>query len=388
MSIHFINSQAINIFELMLDSEITIIGAGVVGLAIAAKLSEKYSNVFVIEKHHLFGQETSSRNSEVIHAGIYYLQGSLKARLCVNGKEQLYRFCNQYEVPYSKCGKLIVATNAAEEPALNEIKQKALNNGVDDLRFLNQEEIKELEPNIRATKALFSPSTGIIESHSFMKQLETLAVNNGTEMVYHTEVSGIKKIKDGYQIHLNDADGESFIFTSKYIINAAGLESDLISNMVGMNNDDLKIYFCKGQYFRINPPKNRLLNRLIYPVPDPNMEALGIHVTVDLSKGVKLGPDVKYLEKNEYDYKVDLDQQKDFHQSVKRFLPWLEFDDISPEMAGIRPKIQKQGGSVRDFYIQEESDQGFPGFVNLIGIESPGLTASLAIADYVQNLLK
>lgn len=372
----------------MLDSEITIIGAGVVGLAIAAKLSKKYSNVFVIEKHHLFGQETSSRNSEVIHAGIYYLQGSLKARLCVNGKEQLYRFCNQYEVPYSKCGKLIVATNAAEEPALNEIKQKALNNGVDDLRFLNQEEIKELEPNIRATKALFSPSTGIIESHSFMKQLETLAVNNGTEMVYHTEVSGIKKIKDGYQIHLNDADGESFIFTSKYIINAAGLESDLISNMVGMNNDDLKIYFCKGQYFRINPPKNRLLNRLIYPVPDPNMEALGIHVTVDLSKGVKLGPDVKYLEKNEYDYKVDLDQQKDFHQSVKRFLPWLEFDDISPEMAGIRPKIQKQGGSVRDFYIQEESDQGFPGFVNLIGIESPGLTASLAIADYVQNLLK
>lgn len=372
----------------MFDSDITIIGAGVVGLAIAAKLSEKYSNIFVIEKHHLFGQETSSRNSEVIHAGIYYPQGSLKADLCVKGKKQLYNFCDKYKLPYNKCGKLIVATNAAEEPALDEIKQKALNNGVDDLHFLNQDEIKELEPNILATKALFSPSTGIIESHSFMKQLETLAVNNGTQMVYHTKVRGITTIENGYQIHLNDADGESFIFTSKYIINAAGLESDLISNMLGMKNDDLKIYFCKGQYFRINPPKNRLLNRLVYPVPDPNMETLGIHVTVDLSKGVKLGPDVKYLEKNEYDYKVDLDRQKDFHQSVKRFLPWLEFDDISPEMAGIRPKVQKQGEPVRDFYIQEESKKGFPGFVNLIGIESPGLTASLAIADYVQNLLK
>lgn len=372
----------------MFDSEITIIGAGIVGLAIAAKLSEKYSNIFVIEKHHLFGQETSSRNSEVIHAGIYYPKGSLKAKLCVKGKNQLYNFCDKYKLPYSKCGKLIVATNSAEEPALDEIKQKAINNGVDDLKFLTQKEIQKLEPNIAATKALYSPSTGIIESHSFMKQLETLAVNNGTEMVYHTEVKGILKIEGGYQIELDDADGESFKFTSKIIINAAGLESDLISNMAGMQNEDLKIHFCKGQYFRINPPKNRLLNRLVYPVPDPNMEALGIHITVDLSKGVKLGPDIEYLEKNEYNYKVNLDRQKDFHESVKRILPWLEFDDLAPEMAGIRPKIQKHGGPVRDFYIEEETKQGFPGFVNLIGIESPGLTASLAIADYVQNLLK
>jgi len=372
----------------MFDSELTIIGAGVVGLAIAAELSKKYANVFVIEKHHLFGQETSSRNSEVIHAGIYYPKGSLKAKLCVEGKEKLYTFCDQYEVPYRKCGKLIVATNTAEEPALDEIKQKAINNGIHDLRFLNQEDIKELEPNVSATKALFSPSTGIIESHSFMKQLETLAVNNGVQMVYHTQVTAISKIKEGYQIQLKEVDGSTFSFSSKRIINAAGLESDLISNMLGMQDEDLKINFCKGQYFRINPPKNRLLNRLIYPVPDPNMEALGIHVTVDLSRGVKLGPDVKYLVKNEYDYKVDHDRQKDFHQSVKRFLPWLELDDLSPEMAGIRPKIQKQGGPVKDFYIQEESAQGFPGFVNLIGIESPGLTASLAIADYVNELLK
>jgi len=182
-------------------------------------------------------------------------------------------------------------------------------------------------------------------------------------------------------------DGTTFSFTSNRIINAAGLESDLISNMLGMQNDELKINFCKGQYFKINPPKNRLLNRLVYPVPDPNMEALGIHVTVDLSRGVKLGPDVQYLENNEYDYKVDLDRQKEFHLSVKKFLPWLALEDLSPEMAGIRPKTQKQGDPVTDFYIKEESAQGFPGFVNLIGIESPGLTASLAIADYVDNLL-
>lgn len=371
----------------MFDSELCIIGAGVVGLAIAAKLSEKYANVFVIEKHHLFGQETSSRNSEVIHAGIYYPKRSLKAKLCVEGKKKLYAFCKRYEVPYRNCGKLIVATNASEEPALNEIKQKANSNGVDDLQFLNQKEIQELEPNIKATKALFSPSTGIIESHSFMKQLETLFVNNGGQMVYHTEVTAISKNESGYQIQLKEADGTSFSFTSKRIVNSAGLESDLISNMLGMQDEKLKINFCKGQYFKINPPKNRLLNRLVYPVPDPNMEALGIHVTVDLSKGVKLGPDVQYLENNEYDYKVDLDSQKDFYQTVKKFLPWLELDDLSPEMAGIRAKIQKQGGPVTDFYIQEESAQGFSGFVNLIGIESPGLTASLAIADYVDSLL-
>ncbi len=372
----------------MFDSDLTIIGAGVVGLAIAAKLSLKYSSVFVIEKHHLFGQETSSRNSEVIHAGIYYINGSLKAKLCVEGKKKLYDFCDKYEIPYRNCGKLIVATNAAEEPVLDDIKQKAINNGVDDLRFLNQKEIQELEPNIKATKALFSPSTGIIESHSFMKQLETFAVNNQAQMVYHTEVTAISKIQGGYQIQLKEVDGSTFSFTSKRIINAAGLESDLISNMLGMQDENLKINFCKGQYFKINSPKNRLLNRLVYPVPDPNMEALGIHVTIDLSRGAKLGPDIKYLDNNEYDYKVDPDCQKVFYQSVKRFLPWLEMNDLSPEMAGIRAKTQKQGEPVTDFYIKEESDQGFAGFVNLIGIESPGLTASLAIADYVENLLK
>ncbi len=371
----------------MFDSNITIIGAGVVGLSIAAKLSENYDSIFVIERNKLFGQETSSRNSEVIHAGIYYPKGSLKAKLCVKGKELLYHFCNQYEVPYFKCGKLIVATTDEEISILDEIKQKAFNNGVDDLIFLDQHGIAELEPQVFGLKALFSPSTGIIESHSYMKQLETLAVNNGVEMVYGTSVTTITKLENAYEIKLLEPDGTSYSYTSEVVINSAGLESDLIANMIGIKDEELKIQFCKGQYFSINPPKNRLLNRLVYPVPDPNMVALGIHVTVDLAGGAKLGPDAVYLDKNEYDYKVDHDRKEIFYASVKRFLPFLEMDDLSPEMAGLRPKTQKKGEAFKDFYIQEETKQGLPGFINLIGIESPGLTASLAIAEMVKSLM-
>jgi len=372
----------------MFDSKITIVGAGVVGLAIAAKFSESCNSVFVIERNKLFGQETSSRNSEVIHAGIYYAQGSLRAKLCVEGKNLLYQFCDQYQIPYKKCGKLIVATTEEEIPILNEIKQKANDNGVADLIFLNQNEIANLEPNIFALKALFSPSTGIIDSHSYMKQLETLAVNNGAEMVYGNEVIGIKKLDKGYQISLKEPDGNIYSFSSEFVVNAAGLESDLVSSMIGIKGEELRIQFCKGQYFSINPPKNRLLNHLVYPVPDPNLIALGIHVTIDLGGGAKLGPDAIYLDENCYDYKVDISRKEVFYKSVKRFLPFLELEDLSPEMVGLRPKIQKKGEASKDFYIQEESEKGYPGFINLIGIESPGLTASLAIADMIESMLK
>ncbi len=372
----------------MFDTKITIIGAGVVGLAIASKLSENNNSVFVIERHKQFGQETSSRNSEVIHAGIYYPKGSLKARLCVDGKKLLYQFCERHDIPYSRCGKLIVATTAEEIPVLDEINQKAFNNGVRDLRFLNQDEIAQFEPNIFALKALFSPSTGVIDSHSYMKQLVTIATNNGVEMVYGNAVTAIKKMEEGYKISLREPDGGTYTFTSEIVINSAGLESDLVAEMIGIKDEQLKIQFCKGQYFSINPPKNHLLNRLVYPVPDPNMVALGIHVTVDLGKGVKLGPDAIYLDENVYDYKVDHERKEVFYTSVKRFLPFLEMEDLSPEMAGLRPKIQKKGEAFKDFYIKEESEKGYPGFINLIGIESPGLTASLAIAQMVKDLLQ
>ncbi|HEY5469260.1 MAG TPA: NAD(P)/FAD-dependent oxidoreductase [Bacteroidales bacterium] len=370
-----------------MDAEITIIGAGVVGLAIAEKVSEECKNVFVIEKHPTFGQETSSRNSEVIHAGIYYTKDSLKAKLCIEGKTLLYDYCNKYEVPYNNCGKLIVATSEEEITVIEGIRQTAIKNGLDDLKVLNRKQIAEMEPNIFALKALFSPSTGIIDSHTLMKQYETNTRNNGGQIVYGSEVKEIKKIPGGYEILLLDADNKNYSFTSNIVINSAGLTSDIVSEMVGIKDDNLKIMFCKGEYFRIIPPKNKLIKRLIYPVPHPNMEGIGIHVTVDMAGGVKLGPDVKYLETNEYDYKLTPSKQEAFYTSAKKFLPFLEFDDIAPEMAGIRPKIQKPGEPLRDYYIMEESKKGYPGFINLIGMESPALTSSIAIAKYVYGLI-
>ena len=371
----------------MMDADITIIGAGVVGLAIAENVSRTHNNVFLIEKHTSFGQETSSRNSEVIHAGIYYTKDSLKARLCVEGKWMIYDYCKKYDIPFNNCGKLIVATSEEEISVIEGIRLTALKNGVDDLSFLEREQISELEPNIFALKALFSPSTGIVDSHSLMKQYETNSYNNGCQIVYGSEVTGISQIENGYKIDLSDADKKNYSFTTRIIINSAGLTSDKVSEMVGIKDDSLKILFCKGEYFRINPPKNRLINRLVYPVPDQNMEGIGIHVTIDMGGGVKLGPDVKYLESNIYDYKVTASKQEAFYKSVKKFLPFLEFDDIAPEMAGIRPKIQKPGEPLRDFYIMEETSRGYPGFINLIGMESPGLTSSIAIAKYVNGLI-
>ena len=370
-----------------MDAEITIIGAGIVGLAIAEKISEKHENVFLIEKNLSFGQETSSRNSEVIHAGIYYTRDSLKAKLCVEGKWLLYDYCKKYDIPFNNCGKLIVATTQEEIAVIEGIKQTALRNGVDDILVLEKDQIAELEPNIFAMKALFSPSTGIVDSHSLMKQYETNAINNGCQIVYGSEVTGISQIKNGYKVELLDADKNYYSFSTGIVINSAGLTSDKVSELVGISDDSLKIIFCKGEYFRINPPKNKLISRLIYPVPHPNMEGIGIHVTIDLGGGVKLGPDVKYLESNVYDYKLTASKQEAFYQSAKKFLPFLEFDDLAPEMAGIRPKIQKPGEQLRDFYIMEESDRGYPGFINLIGIESPGLTSSIAIAKYVNGLI-
>lgn len=370
-----------------MDAEITIIGAGVVGLAIAEIVSGKYKNVFLIEKHQSFGQETSSRNSEVIHAGIYYTKDSLKAKLCIEGKWLLYDYCKKYDVPYKNCGKLIVATSEEEIAIIEGIRQTAIKNGVSDLQFLGKDKISELEPNIFAVRALFSPSTGIVDSHSLMKQYETNSINNGCQIVYGSEVTGVERIGSGYRISLLDADKKDYHFTSKIVINSAGLTADKVSEMVGITDNRLKILFCKGEYFRINPPKNRLINRLVYPVPHHNMEGIGIHVTIDMAGGVKLGPDVKYLDSNIYDYKLTASKQEAFYKSAKKFLPFLEFDDIAPEMAGIRPKIQKPGDPLQDFYIMEESRRGFPGFINLIGMESPGLTSSIAIAKYVEKLI-
>lgn len=370
-----------------MDAQVTVIGAGVVGLAIAQELSDSLPGIFLVEKYPKFGQETSSRNSEVIHAGIYYDRGSLKAKLCVEGNRMMYDFCKKYDVPHKNCGKLIVATNQEESKVIDGIKKTAEGNGV-GLDICERDRIKELEPDIFALKALFSPTTGIVDSHALMKQFETNVINNGGQVAYNSEVTGIKRIDNGYEITVSEANGGNYSFSSAIVINSAGLSSDVVSRMAGINDENLRIWFCKGEYFRLNSPKNRLIRRLVYPVPHHNMEGIGIHVTVDMGGGVKLGPDVTYLDSNIYDYKVDPGKKDAFFTSARKFLPFLEPGDISPEMAGIRPKIQKKGEPQRDFYIKEESERGFPGFINLIGIESPGLTSSLAIAKYVKSLVR
>jgi len=370
-----------------MDVNITIIGSGVVGLAIASHLSSKYDNIFVIEKHKLFGQETSSRNSEVIHSGIYYQEGSLKAKLCVRGRELLYKTCREEEIQFNNCGKLIVATVEEELDALNALQEKAIRNNVHDLELLDSNQVRDLEPNISAIKALFSPSTGIVDSHGLMKHFEKTSIINGVNFSYHSEVTDLAKQNGGYLINLKDADGNPFSFSSSIVINCAGLESDKTANLLGITDEEYKIYFCKGEYFRINPPKNRMVNRLIYPVPGQKLVGLGIHSTIDLSGGLKLGPSAFYLNQNEYDYTVNAENSTEFYKSAKKFLPFIEPEDLSPEMAGIRPKIQAPGSNAKDFIIRNEEDKGFRNFINLIGIESPGLTASMAIAEYVEEIM-
>lgn len=371
----------------MADFQISIVGAGVIGLALACELSKTFADVVILEKNARFGQETSSRNSEVIHAGIYYPANSLKANLCVQGNKLLYSFCEKYDIPHLRCGKLIVANTPDEELQLHDLLQKGHTNGVHDLKIINQDKIATLEPNISARKALFSPSTGIIDASSYMKRLETQAINQGCQFVYLSEVTGIQYQKDIYHVTLNGDKPDTFEFTTNILINAAGLASDQIAAMLGITNEHLRIQFCRGTYFRIKAPASKLINRLIYPVPYPRLTGVGIHATIDTAGGVKLGPDVEYMQHNIYNYKVNEQRKMMFYESSKSFLPFLKPDDLVPEMVGIRPKIQKEGENTKDFYIAEESSKGFRKLINLIGIESPGLTASLAIAKYVRSLL-
>ena len=370
-----------------MDTEITVIGAGVVGLATGEKLTELSAEVFIIERHPTFGQETSSRNSEVIHAGIYYPEGTLKARLCVEGKSLLYDYCSRYDIPHNKCGKLIVATTPEEIPRIESLRLSAQKNGV-DLEMIDASRIAQMEPAVYGLKALYSHTTGIIDTHSLMKRFETNILNNGGHIVYGSEVTGIIKINGGYVVTVLEADNTSYSFTTRILINSGGLASDRISAIAGIKDDDLSLRFCKGEYFRVRPPKNKLITRLVYPVPCNNLEGVGIHATIETGGGLKLGPDVTYIDSGTYNYKMTPSKQELFWKSARKYLPSLEYDDLVPEMAGIRPKLQGPGEPVKDFYIREESDRGLKGFINLIGIESPGLTSCISIANYVANLIR
>ena len=367
----------------------TVIGAGVVGLAVAAELSRTRKGVMILERNPGFGQETSSRNSEVIHAGIYYAKDSLKARLCVEGKRMLYALCEKRRIPHRRCGKLIVACTSEEEGVLESIRERARQNGVEDLAMVGARQIKALEPHVRASAGLLSPSTGIIHSHRLMRHFAARANRNGAQFVPHATVTRVEKRTDGrYRIQVAYPDGETDAFSSRWVVNCAGLDADRVAGSMGIDLDacGYRLHYWKGEYFSLDVAAG-FLNRLVYPVPQPNHVGLGVHATIDLSDRVKLGPNATFMPKRGLDYSVDPDARQEFFKAARRYLPGIAPEQLHPEMAGIRPKLQKPGDPARDFIIAEESSKGLPGVVNLIGIESPGLTASPAIARYVADLL-
>lgn len=379
-----------------MEFDIAIIGAGVIGLAIAEALAEKDRRVVVLEKNPAFGQETSSRNSEVIHAGIYFPRELLKSRLCVTGNRLLYEWCTKKSVPHRAIGKLIVASTDEESEALAGIKATAEGNGVEGLTLLTAADVQKREPNIRTQGAMFSPNTGIVDSHAFMRSLLHAAESRGAILTCRAEVTAIEHAGNTYDLTINNGE---YRIRTQVLINSAGLWADRMAAMAGLDIDKLRyrLYPCKGNYFSASPaPK---LNHLVYPVPQKNHVGLGIHATLDLTGRIRFGPDSRYLpqpsdatirgngQEHAFDYAVDENMKEAFHEAITRYLPGLGLDALHPDMSGIRPKLQSPDDPVRDFVIQEESGAGFPGLINLIGMESPGLTSSLAIGAYVRKMI-
>ncbi len=354
-----------------------VAGAGVVGLAVARALALAGREVVVLDAAEGIGTETSSRNSEVIHAGIYYPAGSLMARFCVAGRKALYAYCAEKGVPHRNCGKLIVATSADEDSRLADIKRRAAVNGVDDMRILTRDEARALEPNLSCTSALLSPSTGIVDSHSYMVALQGDAENAGAAMVFQSPVLRGRAVSGGVEIDVGGDD--PITLRCRLLVNAGGLHAPaLASRIEGMPASRVPTaYYAKGNYFTLSGRSP--FSRLIYPVPVPG--GLGVHLTIDLGGQARFGPDVEWIDG--IDYTVDPRRADGFYEAVRRYWPALKDGALQPGYAGIRPKIVPKGAPGQDFVVQGPQTHGLAGLINLFGIESPGLTASLAIADHV-----
>ena len=357
-----------------------VIGAGVIGLAIARRLAQSGREVIVLEAAEGIGTVTSSRNSEVIHAGIYYRSGSLMARMCVSGKQALYRYCRDHGIPHRNCGKLIVATTPKETEKLQSIRAHAEANGVVDLQTLTRETALALEPALHCEAALLSPSTGIIDSHAFMLALRGDAEDAGAAFAFHTPLLGGKARRGHIEL---DAGGEAPIsLECRFLINAAGLDAPAIArNIDGMPVEKIPTsYLATGNYFSCSA--RAPFSHLIYPVPEPG--GLGVHLTLDLAGQARFGPDVEWVDR--IDYAVDPDRAARFYPAIRRYWPELPDGALMPSYSGMRPKIVPPAVAVQDFLIQGPQDHGIDGLINLFGIESPGLTSSLAIADHVGEL--
>lgn len=362
-----------------------VIGGGVVGLAIAAELAAAGREVLVLERDSEIGQGVSSRNSEVIHAGIYYSEGSLKGRLCVEGKQQLYAYCAEREIPHRRLGKLIVASSHGEIEVLRNIVDRAQRNDVNDLQSLSQAQIKQLEPAVNAVAGLLSPSTGIVSVHDFMNSLAGDITNGGGQIAIRCNVKLVTKGVAGFEV-ICDIEGEDYQIGCDRLINAAGLSAQAVARQCEFMPSDAVIpslHLCRGTYFGYSARSP--FQHLIYPVPEKNSVGLGIHATLDMGLQLKFGPDTEYLSTEDYGLP---DQVPDSYvAAIKRYFPALDVAKLSPGYAGIRPKLAAAGEAAADFLIEGQAQHGVEGYIQLFGIESPGLTASLAIGQYVRNQL-
>jgi len=361
--------------------ECAVIGAGVVGLAIARRLAMSGHEVVILEAESAFGTHTSSRNSEVIHAGIYYPTGSLKARLCVAGRHALYRYCAEHHVHHRRIGKVIVACDESETDGLKKYQAQAEINGVDDLRSLTADELARLEPNVRCVAGFLSPSTGIIDSHGLMLSYLGDAESHGAALALASPV--VSGRTTGGRIVLEIRGVESMTLECNMVVNSAGFYAQAVARSItGVPPKTIPpTHFAIGHYYTLSGTAP--FGRLVYPVA--RQDWLGVHVTLDLGGQVKFGPDISWIDR--VDYRFDGSREAAFYQAIRRYYPGLRDGTLQPGYTGIRPKIHGPGQPAPDFQIQGEMSHGIAGLVNLYGIESPGLTSSLAIADHVAALL-
>lgn len=364
-----------------------VIGAGVIGLAVARELAQAGHEVVIAESEGVIGSGISARNSEVIHAGIYYPKGSLKARHCVLGRQLLYDYCERRHVPFENCGKLIVATSADQVEKLEGIRQRAAANGATDLSFVDRAAAKQLEPALECHGALVSPSTGIVDGHAFMRSLLGEAEDRGALIALGSKVVRAEVVAGGMRVHV-DAGGTRSTLEARNVVNAAGLYApELASRIDGLAAELVPApHFAKGNYFSLSGRSP--FARLVYPVPVPG--GLGVHITLDLAGQARFGPDVEWLDvkaADEVSYDVNPRRADGFYEAVRRYWPALQDGALTPAYSGVRPKLVPKGTPDADFVIQGPTDHGVAGLVNLFGIESPGLTAALSIARAVRDKL-
>ena len=359
-----------------------IIGAGALGLACAARLARPQRSLLIVEAEGLVGSHCSSRNSEVIHAGLYYPPGSRKAELCLEGRERLYAWCAQHGVAHRRLGKLLVAVEHGEVARLEALQANAQACGVHQLQALDARQLHELEPAVRGVAALLSPHTGILDSQAYLQSLLAVAEAGGAQLVTHTRIDRLQRRSDGW-LASGVSAGEPFQLRAERVVNAGGLFAQrLATNTEGLAGVP-PLHLCRGRYFAYSGRSP--FSRLIYPMPEANTAGLGIHATLDLGGQLRFGPDVEYVEA--LDYGVDERLRAPFATAIARYFPTLNPTRLQPAYCGVRPKLSGAGEPAADFVIQTPAEHGLAGLVSLFGIESPGLTASLAIAERVAACL-